>query len=350
MVSQVKEYRAIAIEVTRGHGEGAQAVQHVESRHLVDAVVADAHGNIVSIYGEADLPVFPRSAIKALQALPLIESGAADAFGFEQEHIALACSSHNGEAFQTDAAEAMLRKAGLSPVCLECGAQPPYHASDHAALVREGKSVTALHNNCSGKHSGFLAFAVHQDMPTKGYIHFASPVQVQIAATLEEVTGARHGADNYGIDGCSIPTYEVPLKNLALAFARFGIGEDMGGERSKAMLRIRDACLAHPHMIAGTGKFDTLLMQALGKRVFTKTGAEGVFTIAIPELGLGAALKCRDGTTRAAEAACAFLVESLLEESESGLSPDEASALKRLGNPVLRNWNGFAVGEVRLAS
>ena len=127
-----------------------------------------------------------------------------------------------------------------------------------------------------------------------------------------------------------------------------GVGRE-GRERSKAMLRLRDACMAHPEMVAGTGRFDTAIMEALKGRVFTKTGAEGVFTIALPELGLGAALKCRDGTTRAAEVACASLIESLLQQSESGLSPAEAKSLKRLSNPELKNWNGIKVGEVRRA-
>lgn len=346
----MKNAPALRIEVTRGHGEGETSHQRFESGHEVDAVIADADGRILHVYGDWERGVFPRSSNKALQALALVESGAADAFGFEPRHLALACSSHNGEVFQTEAAGQMLAASGLSPVCLECGAQLPYHPRDHEALIRAGQAVTALHNNCSGKHAGFLAFAVHQGLPTDSYIHFGHPVQNEIAGILESVTGAAHGEDNYGIDGCSIPTYEIPLVDLAKALARFGVGMDKGAERSKAMLRLRDACLAHPEMVAGTGRFDTEIMQALGQRAFTKTGAEGVFTIAIPELGLGAALKCRDGTTRAAEVACAHLVESLLEKSESGLSEGEANALKRLTNPVLRNWNGFAVGQVMVVN
>lgn len=340
----------MVIEVTRGHAADDGFTGKVESRHEVDAVVCDADGKTVRQWGEGGREVFPRSAIKALQALPLVESGAADAFGFSEKQLALACSSHNGEPFQTEEADAMLRQAGLSSRCLECGAQLPYHPRDHEALVRAGKPVTALHNNCSGKHAGFLAFAASQGLPTQGYIHFGHPVQTGIAGVLESMTGVTHGADNYGIDGCSIPTYEIPMNRLATAFARLATGTDKGSERAKALTRIRDACMAHPEMVGGTGRFDTEIMGALKGRVFTKTGAEGVFTIAVPETGFGAALKCRDGTTRAAEVACAAIIESLLEESDSGLSDDEANALKRLKNPTLRNWNGFAVGQVRVAS
>lgn len=339
----MKSKPSAIVEVTRGHGK----VEHVESVHRIDMVVADAAGNVVKSWGEPSRPVFPRSAIKAIQALPLVESGAADKFGFEERHLALACSSHYGEQTQTEAAGQMLAKAGLDATCLECGAQLPYHRRDMDRLMAEGKPVTAIHNNCSGKHSGFLAFAVHQGLPVADYVKFGHPVQKKIAGAMESVTGAIHGPDNYGIDGCSIPTFEIPLDALAIAFAKLGVGEDEGKERSAAMIRLRDACLAHPEMVAGTGGFDTNLMQALKHRAFVKTGAEGVYVIAIPELGMGAALKCHDGTTRAAEVACATQVESLLQQTESGLSQAEAKALKRFTNPVLKNRNAIEVGSIR---
>ncbi len=336
---------SLLIEVTRGH----DAFQYLESVHKVDAVVCDANGRIVAAFGDPERGVFPRSANKALQALALVESGAADKFGFEPRHLALACSSHNGEKFQTDGAAEMLSATGLDQTCLECGVQLPYHPRDIGELAASGKFATAIHNNCSGKHSGFLAFAAHQGIDPAGYVKFGHKVQREIAGILESVTGAKHGENNYGIDGCSIPTYEIPLQNLATAYAKLATGEGGGDLRNKAMNRLRNACIAHPEMVAGTGRFDTNFMKAMGNRVFTKTGAEGVFTVAIPELGFGAAMKCHDGTTRAAEVACASLVESLLEASELGLSETEHKALKGFTNPELRNWNGIKVGEVRLA-
>lgn len=337
----MKSSSPIGIEVTRGDS--------VESVHKVHAVIADASGSLRAIHGEREFPVFPRSAIKALQALPLIESGAADTFGFERRHLALACSSHNGEPMHAATATEMLERAGLDATCLECGAQLPYHPRDYASMVRDGIEPGAIHNNCSGKHSGFLAFAAHQGIAVRGYVNFGHEVQKIVAGTLEAVTGAPHREDNHGIDGCSIPTYSMPLDRLAIAYARFGIGEDQSRRRAEAMTRLRDACFAHPEMVAGTERACTLIMQALPGRAFVKTGAEGVFTASLPELGLGIALKCEDGTTRAAEATVASLIESLLEETDSGLSPLEASALKRFSNQELRNRNNLLVGHVRIA-
>ena len=325
------------VEVCRGG--------HVESRHLVDVVVADAEGNLVQSHGDAEARIFPRSAIKALQALPLVESGAADRFGFEPRHLALACASHNGAPEHVDAAGEMLSLAGLAPVCLECGAQPPFLWRDHARLVEAGEPLSALNNNCSGKHAGFLAFAAHSGFEPSGYIGIDHPVQREIAGVLEAMTGAPHGPENHGIDGCSIPTYQLPLKALAAGFARLAVAEDQGPERQKALARIRDACLAHPGMIAGDERFDTGFMRAMNKRVLTKTGAEGVFAASIPELGYGIAIKCHDGEKRAAEVATAAIAAELLKLDEA-----ELQAIAPFTNPKLTNWNGFVVGELRMAA
>lgn len=331
------KYNSVAcVEVTRGNS--------VESTHEVDVIVADTSGKIVSSYGDADLHIYPRSANKSLQALPLVESGAADAFGFEDKHLALACSSHNGQPMHVDAASEMLHKAGLDGSCLECGAQLPKHAEDQAQLTRDGVEVQAIHNNCSGKHSGFLAFAKHTGLKTKGYIGLNHPVQKEIAGVLESVTGAKHGANNYGIDGCSIPTYMTPLKNLAVAYAKFGVGDDASKSRSQAMIRLRDACLAHPEMVAGDRRVCTQLMQTLGNRAFVKVGAEGVYTMSLPELGLGVAMKARDGGFRAVEVTVAQLSCDLLKLNESDIEK-----MQPLTNPILKNWNGVKVGTARLA-
>ncbi len=330
----MKTFPSLTVEVTRGG--------HVESRHLVDAVIADASGAIVRVHGIAERAVFPRSSSKALQALALVESGAADRFGLEPRHIALACASHNGEEMHVATAGEMLAKAGLPQTCLECGAQLPSLKADRDALTLAGQPARAIHNNCSGKHSGFLCFAAGEGIDPAGYVKFGHKVQRAMAANLTQVTGAQHGEDNFGIDGCSIPTWAIPLKNLAVAFAKLGVGEDRDAGRGKAMLRIRNACMAHPQMVGGTGCFDTDLMAGMAGRVFTKTGAEGVFVAALPELGMGFALKAHDGASRAAEVATARLIESLLQ-----LSENEAKLLKRLGNPQLHNWNGIHVGGLR---
>ncbi|MCB1458468.1 MAG: asparaginase [Nitratireductor sp.] len=325
---------AAIVEVTRGN--------HVECRHRVDIVIADADGNLVRSFGDPRRPVFPRSSIKALQALPLIESGAADRFRLEPHQIALACASHNGEEMHVETATGMLAAAGLTEQCLECGAQLPDRLDDRNRLALSGEQPRAIHNNCSGKHSGFLCLAVEEGMDPQGYVRLGHRVQKTIAATLTEVTGATHGEDNHAIDGCSMPTYAIPLENLARAFARFGVGNDGGKVRSRAMIRLRDACMAHPEMVAGTGRFDTEIMSALKGRAFTKSGAEGVFVAALPEKGMGIALKVHDGAERASQVAIAACIESLLELDET-----EAKALKGLSNPVLLNRNDIEVGRVR---
>ncbi|MEZ5872700.1 MAG: asparaginase [Nitratireductor sp.] len=324
------------VEVTRGN--------FVECRHSVDIIIADTAGRVVRSFGDPERRTFPRSAIKALQALPFVESGAVDRLKLETRHVALSCASHNGEEMHVAGARQMLSAAGLGEHCLECGAQLPDRQPDRDRLAVQGVSPGAIHNNCSGKHSGFLCFAVEEGMDPQGYVRVGHRVQKAIAGTLEEVTGAPHREDNHAIDGCSIPTYGIALQNLASAFARFSVGEDAGRERSRAMIRIRDACMAHPEMVAGTERFDTAIMSALKGRVFTKSGAEGVFVAALPEKGMGIALKVHDGAERASQVAIAACIESLLELDET-----EAKALKGLSNPVLLNRNGIAIGNVRPA-
>lgn len=332
----MKHNPVAVVEVTRGNS--------VESTHEVDVIVADHSGKIITAYGEADIQIYPRSSNKSLQALPLIESGAADAYGFEDKHLALACSSHNGQEIHVEGAAQMLHKAGLDGSCLECGAQLPKYFDDQMIAMRSEGGVKPIHNNCSGKHSGFLAFAKHSGIEIKGYIGIEHPVQKEIASVLESVTGAKHGEDNYGIDGCSIPTYKIPLQKLAVAYAKFGVGEDPSQLRSKAMVRLRDACLAHPEMVAGDKRVCTQLMQTLGNRAFVKVGAEGVYTMSLPELGLGVAMKSRDGGFRAVEVAVSQLACELLN-----LDENDQSNMKPLANPILKNWNGFEVGSARLA-
>ena len=323
------------VEVLRG--------RFVESTHEIDIVVADASGSLVSAYGEQDAEIFPRSAIKSLQALPLVESGAADVFGFQDKHLALACASHNGQPMHVDTAGEMLEMGGLDKTCLECGAQLPKYPEHQAELARRNISAQPIHNNCSGKHAGFLAFAKHAGLQHKNYIKLDHPVQREIAATLTAVTGAAHGEDNHAIDGCSIPTFRIPLDKLAIAYAKFGVGQDASSSRSKAMLRLRDACFAHPEMVAGDRRVCTQLMQALPGRAFVKVGAEGVYTASLPELGFGIAMKARDGNFRAVEVAVSDIIAELLE-----LTEPETIALQNLSAPPLQNWNGILVGHMRM--
>ena len=317
---------------------------HVESRHRGAISVMDADGSVVLALGEVERPTFPRSAVKVIQALPLVESGAADAYGLTDAELALACSSHNGETRHTEAAASMLAKAGRAVGTLECGAHWPRNPGDIGAIYTSGAlKPTALHNNCSGKHSGFVCLACHAGVDPTGYIQPEHFVQREVTAALEDVTGSLLGSDVCATDGCSIPTYAMPLNSIARGFAKLATGAHLAPARAAAAKRLFAAVAAEPFMVAGTGRFCTDFMAALGARVFVKTGAEGVFCGAIPELGLGIALKCDDGASRAAEVAMAAVVARLLK-----LNGDPS--MMRFIEPDLTNWNGIRVGGLRPAA
>jgi L-asparaginase II len=313
----------------------------VESRHGGAVAVSDPGGSLVFARGDVERPVYPRSAIKALQALTLVESGAADRYGLEPQELALACASHSGELEHVATATRMLARAGLEPSALKCGAHWPIHQPSGQALARAGGSATALHNNCSGKHAGFLCAACAMDADRSSYVEPAHPVQREVKATLERLAGVAIGDDVCAVDGCSVPTWAMPLAALARAFARFGSGQGLAPARATAAARLRSACAAHPWHVAGTGRFDTALMRAFGARVFVKGGAEGVHCAALPELGFGLAVKCDDGAGRAAEVMLAGTLARLLPGGA------DQTALAPFTRPMLRNWNGIAVGGLR---
>jgi len=324
----------ILVEVTRG--------PLIESRHRGAVAVADADGATVLAIGDVTMPVFPRSAIKALQALALVEEGAADRYGFGDEELALACASHSGEPEHVAGVERMLTRAGLDSSALRCGAHYPISQAAAAALARAG-APSALHNNCSGKHAGFLCLACATGVGHAGYFRPEHPVQREVRAILEDFTGAVLGEECCAIDGCSVPTWAMPLENLARGFARFGTGRGLSPARAKAAARLRQACANKPWHVAGTGRFCTEIMELFGARVFVKTGAEGVYCGALPQQGLGIAIKCDDGAGRAAQAIMAGLIARFLP-----IDAAEHVALKPFTRPVLRNWNGTEVGAVRV--
>lgn len=324
----------VLVEVTRG--------ARVESAHRGAAIVMDAKGGVVFAAGDVDWAVYPRSAVKALLALPMVETGAASRLGLTDAEIALACSSHSGEEDHVATAASMLRKAGRDETCLECGVHWPSYDAATRALAAAGKAPSALHNNCSGKHSGFICLACDRGDDPKGYIHPDHPTMQVITAALAEMTSTKLDDSNRGIDGCSIPTFAIPLRALALAFARFGSGQGMSADRAAAARRIRAAVTAQPRMVAGTNRFDTKVIAALGERVFVKGGAEGVHCGAIPELGLGFAVKCDDGAGRAADVVTAALIARFLPDNGQ-VNP----VVAELRNPVLKNWNGYEVGTMR---
>jgi L-asparaginase II len=322
----------VLVEVTRG--------ELVESRHRGAIAVVDADGASAFSLGDAERPVFPRSAVKALQALPLIETGAADAFGFGPQELALAQASHGGEPAHVEGVAAMLAKIGLDETALECGTHAPSHSSSAAALIRGGGAPNQMHNNCSGKHANFLAVARHLGIPSQGYVKATHPVQGLVRKTLAEMTGASHTPQHCGTDGCSIPTYAVPLPALALAFARLGTGAKLSPVRAAAAARLYAAAVGNPFYVAGTGRFCTDAMTLLGGAALMKTGAEGVYCAAIPGRGFGVALKCDDGGTRAAEAMMAAILARLF--------PQHEEALRRWTHAPVNTRRGARAGEVRV--
>ena len=324
----------ILVEVTRG--------QRVESLHTGAVAISDATGKLLFAMGDVSRSVFPRSAVKAFQALPLIETGAADKYGLTDAEIALACASHSGEPRHAALAAQMLAKAGRDSDCLECGAHWPSNVEFARSLAAEGKSPTALHNNCSGKHAGFVCQACGNGDDPKGYIQADHAVQKRVRRALEEMTGETFSDALTGIDGCSIPTYAMPLASMARGFARFGTGETLDATRAQAAARIRRAVAANPAMVAGAGRVDTVIMKALGARLFTKTGAEGVYCGSIPEKGIGFALKCDDGAGRASEVAMAAIVAASIPINDA-----ERGVVDQLAMPKLVNWNGIEVGALR---
>ncbi len=329
------------VEVTRGG--------HVESQHAGALAVLDADGAVLAQLGDISRPVFPRSAVKVLQALPLIASGAADQLGLGDAELALACASHNGEPLHVRTAAGMLAKAGLDVAALECGSHWPACDKAARALAVSGQEPNALHNNCSGKHAGFACLACAMGGGTdlrgffSGYVQPGHAVMREVTAALQAATGVDLTAAPRGIDGCSIPTYAIALRPLALAFARVATGNGLSTANARAAQRLRQAVAREPFMVGGTGRFDTRVMQHLGERAFVKVGAEGVYCAALPGRGLGVALKMDDGNNaRAAEVVMAALIEVLVP-----LSDDEAVFMRGLSEPTLRNWNGTAVGGLR---
>jgi len=315
----------VLVELTRG--------DLVESVHRGSIAVADAEGRIVFALGDLETPVYPRSSLKPIQALPLIESGAADAFGLSEEEIALACASHSGEPMHTTRVAAWLARIGCVESDLACGAHPSRYEPVAEAMIRAGERPTRIHNNCSGKHAGFLTVARHWDIGTQGYERVDHPVQQAIAKTLSELAEVS-GELPYGIDGCAAPNFAVPLGAQAKAFAK------LTASRGTRIVR---AMTAHPELVSGTGRTCAILMRSARGRAAVKTGAEGFFAAILPELGLGIALKIDDGAGRAADAVMAAML------ARYGLLGDDEAAQKILRCPLI-NTRDEVVGERRVSA
>jgi L-asparaginase II len=321
----------VLVEVSRGG--------LVESRHRGAIAICDASGKTVRAWGATDMPVYPRSAFKSLQALPLLETGAAAAFGVTDEELALACASHSGEPMHTDRVEAWLQRIGCKEPDLACGPHAPFHEPTSHAMIREGRRPCRIHNNCSGKHTGFLTLARHLDVSVHGYEDPQHPVQVMVRDAIAGMCGVRADRMTVGIDGCAAPNYAMPLTNLALGMARLAQPAGLPAERASAAQRLVKAWRTFPRLVSGTGRACGDLMEASRGSTVVKTGAEAVFMAALPEQGLGVAIKIDDGGTRAAETVMARILVLL------GVADADNPQIARHLSPQVRNWRGDHVGD-----
>ena len=319
----------------------------VESIHYGAACVVDWHGDILAQWGNVEQLVYPRSAIKSLQALALVESGAADAYNVSAAELALACASHNGEVAHTEQVMAWLKRLGLSDQDLECGRQKPAREDSLKALYDQDLPVTCYHNNCSGKHSGFLTLARHMGWQTSGYIQQHHPLQRMILQNVAEMAETDVTYAPVGIDGCGIPVMAIPLQKIAFAAAKMaacagGVSlKTLSGTRRAAAKRIIEAQIQHPFNIAGTDRYCSKMMTLAGQRLFLKVGAEGVYFAGLPEKGIGIAVKISDGASRAAENVVGCLLHRF-----GGLADLSANDLQDMIQPELTNWVGTPVGHI----
>ena len=326
----------ILVEQTRGNW--------VENRHRGAWVVSDAAGKVIGSGGDITRPVFPRSAIKSIQALAMVTSGSIEKFALSDEELALACASHHGEDVHVTGVTSFLSHVGLSPSDLECGAHQPNNATAREALRASGQSPSALHNNCSGKHSGMLSVARALGVPTAHYVDRDHPVQKRVRAAVETVIGESLTEERCGTDGCSIPTWAAPLSAFARGFAKMATGQGLPSDLADAAERIFDAATSHPLLVAGTGFFDTVVMEAFGGRVMQKGGAEGVQCGAIRDKGLGYALKIDDGNMNASVAAVANLLLNFADPDDK-----QRAVLTPFATQTIKNVRGLDVGTMRSA-
>lgn len=307
----------------------------LESVHVGHAVVCDESGDIREAWGDPDLVVLSRSASKMIQALPLITSGAADAARLTPEHLALACASHCGMTKHSERVAKWLAALGFGEIDLRCGAHEPYDGATRDRMLLSGETPCQYHNNCSGKHSGFLTLNRHLRGGPE-YIEPDHPVQQAVLDAFEGVTGET--SPGHGIDGCSAPNFASTLHGMARAMARFAAAPDDSAEA-----RLHRAMRLHPDLVAGDGAACTELMKATGGRAAIKTGAEGFYNAIIPDLKLGVSLKIADGTTRASESAIAAILVKL------GVLEPENPAVTRLMNAPIKNRRGIVTGWIRPA-
>lgn len=309
----------------------------VESKHWVHACAVDLHGKVQAQWGDVEFPVFPRSSIKPLQAFLLVESGAAEAYCLDSKHLALASSSHKCENFHLELVADWMRKIGVSESDLCCGGHWPGDLASAHEMIRKGQKPTPMVNNCSGKHTGLLTVCRHLGIPVHGYQDWNHPLQKMLRKRLSETL--KHDLEKapWGIDGCGIPTSQVPLRSLALGMTV------LLAQAQNAPRKIAEAMLEHPDLVGGTQDFTSRLIAGCQGKALLKTGAEGVFA-GVSFVGqFGFAVKAIDGSARASEAATAYLLKKW-----GVLSAENFEKLSTWTNPPVKNWKGDQVGLIKV--
>ena len=319
----------------------------IECVHRGRLAVATTAGPLFTA-GDADAPTYPRSALKPFQALPLLEDDLDRTLGLDAREVTLTCASHGGDERHVEVAASLLKKGGFEPSALLCGKHPPVDDAAARRLVAQGREFTVLHHNCSGKHAGMLIQARHAKAPTESYVDPDHPIQRRIRARIAEFAGLSPDAIGVAIDGCSAPAFSLPLAALARAMARFADPREFAAPIAGAARRLFDATVAEPHYLSGRRRFDHAVMKAGGKRVFCKSGAEGVVALAIrpPRAGLpalGIAIKVDDGSARGHHLPALALLRWLGFEPPA--APEELASSV---DPVLRNHRGLEVGRVEV--
>ena len=327
----------LLVEVTRN--------DTVESRHFGAAVVCDYKGTVVESWGDIDGLVFPRSALKPMLAIHLIESGASDQYTLSDAELSLACSSHQGEQMHQTLVESWLSRLGLTEKHLACGAVLPEHTESAHQLLASGQQGCRIHHNCSGKHTGFLTTALHLDLSLENYHLLDHPLQQLSLDILSDLANIDIKQYPMGIDGCGLPAPTMPLIQLGRATARFARPDDLSNDRAQAIFRLHEAITNEPLYIAGHGSVVSELNEVTKGAVLAKTGAEGVLTAALPEQGLGIAVKIADGSDRARSVALLAILDYL-----GALSEEEKRQLQTHIAPTIANSRGLTVGEIRPAA
>jgi L-asparaginase II len=286
--------------------------EYLESSHDVHIAVVNNEGKLLYSYGNPDRLTFPRSSMKPFQAVPLIETGAAEHFRYTPAELSLSCASHSGEQFHREAVLHILERIGLTEEALQCGTHIPRDIESYKQLLRDGKDLTPVFSNCSGKHSGMLATAAYMNEDVSSYREIYHPLQQRILEAIEEICSFPKEEIKLSVDGCGVPVHQLPLSHAALGFARLAKpNETLAPKRAAALGTIRNAMMQHPEMVGGTDRFDTDLMKIYDGRVVAKAGAEAVQCIGLVEEGIGIAIKVEDGAPRATSVAAMEVLKQL---------------------------------------